>query len=85
MWCAVVVALSRVNCSFVWGGRVGFGHVRGSSGYLPSFFFPHLCGVWYDGVGGVGVGELVHLGAGVCKLLLWVRLYGTDAVVSPGS
>ena len=44
----------------------------------------HTCAVCGMTGGGWG-GELVHLGVVVCKLLLWVRLYGTDAVVSPGS
>ncbi len=48
----MVVALCRMNCSFGWGGRVGFGHVRGSSGWLCIFFCPHLCYVCDDGVGG---------------------------------
>jgi hypothetical protein len=39
----------------LWGGRVGFGHVRGSSGCLCVFLFcPHLRYVCDDGGGGWG-------------------------------
>ena len=50
-----VVCGGRGSLSYelqLWGGRIGFGHVRGSSGCLCIFFCPHLCYVCDDGVGG---------------------------------
>ena len=74
-----VVCGGRGSLSYelqLWGGRIGFGHVRGSSGCLCIFFCPHLCYVCDDWVGGgctlvllfasCGIDEVVCLGPSAC-------------------